>query len=310
MVDPSKSSPFDGWQGWAHPCSPAGGGGPGNFRPAQPLGCEPWYSPSDVHPRSAVGISTPVPPLRWKDEITPTLELIDESIGGYNAVDLNAALETTFGEISSKLVPDLKEEAVAVASTIFNRLEGIAAARAAWAKEAQLLPPLMSAAAQAEAAYDELAKHPSKYKAELKGEYVSKTAQASLVQKEAKNARERQLKVVQAANDKKIAMESYVAQSRRNAVQLTLADIVAQRSQYEGTAKGIDDFNAFPKMPAPDQARNLERWKTARDAIKTVAPGPASRKPYLAFQANRDRKTNALLKLQSGQTRIGGNDFH
>ena len=45
MGDPTSGSPYDGWQSWAHPSSPAGGGGPGRFRSAQPLGSEPWYLP-------------------------------------------------------------------------------------------------------------------------------------------------------------------------------------------------------------------------------------------------------------------------
>jgi hypothetical protein len=309
MNDLKTNHAYDGWQGWVHPNAPSGGGGPGHFRSAQPLGSESWYLAGDVHPMSPVGLTktvapAPPPPMA----APPTLDLIAADIGPYTKDALNAALKTTFGEISATLHDDLLAEASAVASTIFNRLESIQAAREAHAKAKQALPALRQASDAAKASYEDLANHPSKYKASMKDGYEKAKQLAHRRYDDAVSELSKQQKVLRAANDRKINAESYVDEQRRDAVDLTLADIVEPDAQYKGTKKGRNDYNRFAALSAGDKARNLQRWQTAKGAIEYLARDTRSRVKYMNFRASHDDH-GKLKPLAAGRKRIGGNDF-
>ena len=141
MGDPTSGSPYDGWQSWAHPSSPAGGGGPGRFRSAQPLGSEPWYLAGEVHPLSPVALSQAAAPDAGVAATLLSLDLITDDIVIYSKDALNAALKTSFGEISPNVSDTLLAEANAVVSTIFNRFDGIQAARKSCTLAKQALSP-------------------------------------------------------------------------------------------------------------------------------------------------------------------------
>ena len=68
--------------------------------------------------------------------------MITDDIGIYSKDALNAALKTIFGEISPNLHDKLPAEANAVVSTIFNRFDGLQAARKAFTLAKQALPTL------------------------------------------------------------------------------------------------------------------------------------------------------------------------
>ena len=308
MADPTSGSPYVGWQGWAHPNSPAGGGGPGRFVSVQPLGSEPWYLAGELHPLSPLALSLPAASDAGVAATAPALDLITDDIGIYSKDALNAALKTTFGEISPNLHDKLPAEANAVVSTIFNRFDGLQAARKAFTLAKQALPTLQAAVNTTQASYEDLAKHPSKYKVTLKDGYAKATEQAHQRYKEALSALARQQTALNKASSEKIKMQSFVDEGRRDATDLTLADIVEPDSQYEGTKKGRNDFDRFAKMTGADQTRNLKRWQTAKSAVESLANDASKRVKYLEFRANHDAKGH-LLPLVAGRTRIGGNDF-
>ena len=308
MGDSTSGSPYDGWQGWAHPNSPAGGGGPGNFVSAQPLGSEPWYLAGDVHPLSPVGLNQAAVPAGRFAATPLSLDLIMDDIGIYLKDALNADLKTTFGEISPNLHDKLPAEANAVVSTIFNRFDGIQAARKAFALAKQALPALKKAEGDTKARYEDLANNPSTNKVTLKDGYDEAKKQAHERYKEALSASTKQQTALNKVSSKKIEMQSYVDAGRREATDLTLADIIEPDSQYEGTKKGRSDYDRFSKMTGEDQKRNMQRWQTAKSAVESLAMDTSKRVKYLEFRANHDAK-GQLKPLVAGRTRIGGNDF-
>ena len=168
----------------------------------------------------------------------------------------------------------------------------------------------MQAAVDAtKASYEDLTKYPSKYKAILKDNYAEATKQAQQRYKEARSAFAKQQKTLHDLSDEKFKMQSYVDERRRDATDLTLADIVEPDSQYEGTKKGRSDHDRFHKMTGEDQKRNLQRWQTAKSAVESLAKDASKRLKYMQFRAaSRDAKGN-LQPPASGRTRIGGNDF-
>lgn len=305
--DKSKEC-YDGWMGWAHPGAPSGGGGPAANQCPGPLGAEPWYVPGMEHPFSPLGLAQPGTPAK-SEPVPLALDLIAEDIGGYSKDELNAALKTTFGEISAQIHGDLQKEANAVASTIFNRLQKINDARAKFNEVKPRLDPAKKAEDKAKNEYEDLANHPSKYKAELKGEYDKKLKEAKSAYNAALAARGKLEKALNEANSAKTSAETYVLPAKRDAQKLTLADIVEPAGQYEGTATGNEYFNDFPRMHRANQERNLARWNTAKQTVENLAKNPESRDKYIEFRSSRDPATNKLKPLLPGRTRVGGNDF-
>lgn len=308
MGDPTTGRSYEGWQRWAHPNSPAGDGGPGRFREARLLGSEPWCGVGAVHPLSPVGLIKAASRDAGSLAAPSSLVLIAVDIDTYSKDALNAALKTTFGEISANLHDELLAEASAVASTIFNRLDGIQAAREAFATAKQSMSAFQQARDAAKASYEDLASHPSKYKASLKEDYTKATEQAHQLYKNALSNFSKQQTALNAANSEKIKMQSYVDERRRDAGDLTLADIVEPDSQYEGTKKGRADFDRFTTMDTEAKARNLQRWNTAKSAVEYLARDSGSRVKYMEFRSSQDNK-GKLKPLAAGRTRIGGNDF-
>ena len=288
--------------------SPAGDGGPGRFRSAQLLGSEPWYVVGGVHPLSPVGLIKAASRDAGSLAAPSSLVLIAVDIDPYSKDALNAALKTTFGEISANLHDELLAEASAVASTIFNRLDGIQAARKALITAKQAMPALQQARDEAKGSYEDLANHPSKFAASLKDGYAKARDQAHQRYKNALVDLSKQQIALNAANSEKIKMQSYVDERWRDAGDLTLADIVEPDSQYEGTKKGRADFDRYTAMDAQAKARNLQRWKTAKSAVEYLARDSGSRVKYMEFRSSHDSE-GQLKPLAAGRTRISGNDF-
>lgn len=309
MSDPNE--PFDPYLGWngqqAHPRSPQGGGGPGFFSNPKIRGMD--FHP--MPPEAPIVLAQYVPPKsKTPDEQESKLPLIDQGLGGHSAAQLNDALKTVFGEISSNLHADLRKEARAVASTIFNRLALIAPARKAQAEAKQALDAAELARKAAQDRYEDLANHPTKYIKEHGGQEDYKKVLAAA--KADYDAKTRSLGAAQAAlrkaNDKKTEAESYLTSTKRNHPKPTLSDIVEPDEQYKGTAKGRGDYHEFANMSKGDQARNAQRWREAKAAVEALAEHPEERLKFIEFRSAYDVK-GKLKHSAPGRTRIGGNDF-
>ena len=101
-----NNDPYDGWEGFCHPDAPAGGGGPGFFRSAYPAGMGMDEASDSPHPDSpAARTSLVAVTVGAQDAAKPSafLETFASGIGDYSAEELNEALYTLFGELSSQL---------------------------------------------------------------------------------------------------------------------------------------------------------------------------------------------------------------
>jgi hypothetical protein len=302
MGDPFNKDMWDGYLYRCSPNAPGGGGGTGMFGWADPYGAEPGYKPGTAHPFSYAALAQQQAPSKAPPAM---LELIAGAIGQYSEDELNAALKTTFGEISAPIHNKLQEEANAVASTIFNRLASIVDARAEFTRAQQKVNPAKIAMDDAAKKYEDLTNHPAKYKAEFKDQYNKKVKDAYADYQGKKSAYGKTQTELNSANSKKIKAESYVKPSKRGKPNLTLADIVELNSQYEGTKKGKADFDNFSTMNNIEQQRNLKRWNTAKLAVVKMVKNPAIRDKYMEFRSNQGQANPPAL----GRIRIGGNDF-
>ncbi len=239
-------------------------------------------------------------------DLPAALPVFAKGIKQFSAEELNAALRTVFGEISSNPHPQLASEAKAISSTIFNRLGDIAKSRAQHAQAFQVFKGTQARFNQAQTHLEELGRNPSKYKRELtpKG-YDDALAKARAEYNAAQKAHQNSDKGLRAASDYKIASESYLKPAERSQSHITLDMIVNVQGQYEGTPKGLRDFNAYPKMSDTDKKRHVERWNAAKAAIKLLAEDPTQADKYRQFRSNFGGKR----KLSAGEVRIGGNDF-
>jgi len=224
---------------------------------------------------------------------------------GYTADELNAALITMFGELSAQPHDKLSEEAEAIASTIFNRKTQIDKAREADKVAGEELKQARVNREKALKHHDELARNPSKYKRKLGNDvYNKKLKKAKPDYKTATSALGKAQNKKTDAYSAKFAAESYVSEDKRNG-EVTLADIVAQNEQYEGTKTGQDYYDKYENMSEADKKRNYQRWKTAKAALEKLAKNPSKRDKYDQFRSNYNDKR----ELEQGETRIGGNDF-
>jgi len=230
---------------------------------------------------------------------------ITNGVGGYTANELNAALITMFGELSAQPHNKLSEEAEAIASTILNRKTQIYDARENDQVAEKELIQARNNREKALTHHNELANKPSKYKRKLGNDvYNEKLKKAKTDYRTATNTlSEAQTNKTKTHSDK-IAAESYVSKDKRNG-EVTLADIVAQDKQYEGTKTGQIYYNDYENMSDANQKRNCQRWKTAKAALEKLAKDPSKRNNYDQFRSNYRGKR----KLTKGETRIGGNDF-
>jgi len=230
---------------------------------------------------------------------------ITNGVGGYTANELNAALITIFGELSAKLHNKLSKEAEAIASTILNRKTQIYKARKADKLAEEELRQASLNRTEALKDHDELANNPSKYKRKLGNDvYNKKLKKAKQDYNTASSALGGAQDKKVGTNSAKIAAEFYVSEDKRNE-EVTLADIVAQDKQYEGTKTGQAYYDTYKNMSEPNQQRNCQRWKTAKAALEKLAKNPSERNNYDQFRSN----YNGDRKLNKGETRIGGNDF-
>ncbi|GEM_PF-2799146 len=233
------------------------------------------------------------------------LEGFETAVGEYTAAELSDALVTIFGELSSELHSNLSEEAEAIASTIFNRRIFIKEARENYEKVKEKLEKASKKFEEAIARHDELAKKPTKYKRELGDEdYNRQLAEAKENYRETRKSKGAAQNEANECSNKKIQAESFVSKNKQNKP-VTLKDIVALHKQYEVTRTGKRYVREYPEWARADQKRNCERWKTAKAALEKIAGNPSLRKEYFEFRSNRGGKRT----LNSGETRIGGNDF-
>ena len=240
------------------------------------------------------------------EAIIKCLRPFESDIGQYAMTELNDALVTVFGELTATLHDKLSEEAEAIISTILNRQASIEPARQAYKKAEEDEANAQQEYQAAIVVHDDLARNPSKYRKELGDvEYEKRLAAA----KDRYNETKHQLSIAQenrvAAVSKKQEAESFVNPSKREQPVILLSDIVAVRKQYNGTKTGKDYVQAYPHWEYPEQQRNCERWKIAKIAIARLAENSSLRKLYYYFVSN----DNSSLPLETGRTRIGGNDF-
>lgn len=108
----------DEWVGWkgvvAHPESPLGGGGPGSFRSASPLGQGPAARPSFGSVPPAIGLAGNAPPLPARDP--PETELI--SFSPFKSIQ-NEYVDV---EITAQVIRDGNTGVAAGAKTKFSRV--------------------------------------------------------------------------------------------------------------------------------------------------------------------------------------------
>lgn len=240
------------------------------------------------------------------EAILKCLQPFESDIRQYSVTELNDALVTVFGELTETLHDQLSEEAEAIISTILNRQACIEPARQAYKKAEEDELKAQQEYQAAVVVHDDLARNPSKYRKELgDAEYEKRLAAA----KDRYNETKRQLRIAQenrvAAVSKKREAESFVNPSKREQPVILLSDIVAVRKQYKGTKTGKEYVQAYPHWAYPEQQRNCERWKTAKIAVARLAENGSLRKTYYYFVSNE----NGVLPLETGRTRIGGNDF-
>lgn len=236
----------------------------------------------------------------------PSLTLFDKGTRSYSATELNDALRTVFGEISSRPHARLPMEARAVASTIFNRHADITKSRAAHSKAAGELDTAKQRYQSALKSFDELSRNPTRYKRELteKG-YAAAFSKARTEHATAKHAYAEAQNRLLSASDAKKANETYLPAGKRTEAKVTLGMVVEDPKQYEGTKKGHEDALNYPGMNEADKQRNAERWEAAKAAVLSVAEDPSQAYPFRQFRSNR----GGARVLKPQETRIGGNDF-
>jgi hypothetical protein len=265
----------------------------------------------------------------------PSLELHKGDVGRFKEADINAAIKTVYGELTRKPHPKTPKEAKAIASTIFNRLTRIENARTAYDAAKTRVTEATKKRDAALKTHGELAKNEKKLVKELGekiyAERVKDPKQKAALEKNpakhkaafGREAFKKQFAEAQKAYDEatselgKAQTKSTAAKSELDAAEvktipddkigqpITLTDIVAQNSQYEGTKKGKKDFAAFPKMSEDDQKEHQIRWEAAKKAVKDLAKDPKSADPYMRFVGGNLRPKGAL----KGEDKIGGNYF-
>jgi RHS repeat-associated protein len=265
----------------------------------------------------------------------PSLDLHKGDIGRFKEADINAAIKTVYGELTRKPHAKTPQEARAIASTIFNRLTRIEKARSDYDTAKTKLTAATKKREAALKAHGELAKNEKKLVKELGekiyAEKVKDPKQKAALEKnpgkhKAAFGREefkKQFAAAQKAYDDatselgKAQTKATEAKSALDAAEkktipddkigqpITLSDIVAQNSQYEGTKKGKKDFAAFPKMSETDQKEHEIRWNAARKAVEDLAKDPATADDYIRFVGGNLRPNGAL----KGEVKIGGNYF-
>jgi len=309
-----SGDPYDGWEGYVHPDAPAGGGGPGFFRSAHPAGMD-LDQPSDApHPDSPAARTSLVSAATGvEDAAKPPafLETFKSGINDFSAEELDDALFTLFGELSSQLHDQLSQEARAIASTILNRHASIYESRKSL-KVAQLeRDKALLSRDSAGKVHDELARNPARYQKQLGVEkYKTDLASARVQYDEASKVLLQVQDRMQAASNARIMAHSWIDEKRRDAARVTLTDIVTAPApgghrQYEGFTSGKELYEDYPSMALPDKKRNYERWRVAKSALEQLAKDPSARDPYIEFRSHYNKKK----ALVSGRTRIGGNDF-
>lgn len=260
-----------------------------------------------AQPKAPTSIKTPGKgPTRSKPQSSSGLKLdmFTAKVGEFEAKDLNEAATTVFGEISTNINKDTSREAKAVASTIFNRLRRI---QEADAEKERTLADLKSATAARKAEEVKLERLKNNRRAEIK-EFGSKeykqryAAQEAAVQKAMKTLGKAQI----AANAASSTASQYRSSLRggEKKKKPTLRDVVSPHSEYAGHKKGRDDVNAFGRMSKGDQKRNLERWRIAREAVRTLAANPDVADKYTGFKSKAYAKKHGIKG-----TLIGGNVF-
>ncbi len=309
-----SNDPYDGWQGFAHPDAPAGGGGPGFFKGSHPAGTDidPFGNLPHPDAPAARTASVAVSTGTLDAEKPPRfLEKFTDAIGDYSAEELNEGLYTVFGELSAQIHDRLYEEAGAIASTILNRHASIYQARNAFKASLQERDKASLARDSAQEAYNEMAKNPTRYQKELGAQqYEGNLASAKARYTEATKALNQAQGKTQAASDARAAAQSWVDRTKRNETKVTLADIVKAPApdghlQYEGYKPGKDLYAKYPSLSLSDKTRNYERWRVAKEALRELAENPGARDPYMEFRSH----YNGKVALAPGRTRIGGNDF-
>ncbi|MEN6621924.1 MAG: RHS repeat-associated core domain-containing protein, partial [Smithella sp.] len=242
------------------------------------------------------------------DSKTPPLVLKkpDKDIGEFKKEELAEATMTVFGELTAKIHPKSSEEAKAIASTIFNRLERIKKTRKEYDEAKTKLDKAKVEMADAASKFEELGKNPTKYKKELgKKEYEEKLRKSKEDYNEAKKEVGKLGKAATAAASEKIAAESRIKKEKRSNTRITLTDIVEQNKEYEGTKKGKEDFKNFPSMSDPEKERNFKRWEIAKKAVEELAKDPSKADIYEYFVSEKIKERAP----SSGTTKIGGNIF-
>ncbi|GAK50691.1 hypothetical protein U14_01924 [Candidatus Moduliflexus flocculans] len=239
------------------------------------------------------------------EEVAQCLKKFEDTIGQYSAIELNEALVTIFGELSETLHERLSEEAEAIASTIFNRKMHIEETRLAYTQAEEQQAEAVQAYKTAAAVYEDLTRNLTKYRRELgEEEYAHRVSAAKEAFNQAKQARKVADNTLVDASSEKLAAEFFVSKSKRSQP-ITLTDIVALHSQYEGTRRGKMYVKNYPGWTYADQKRNCKRWQAGKVALSKLAQSTELRAKYLYFITNNDGK----LPLKSGRVRIGGNDF-
>jgi len=228
-------------------------------------------------------------------EKPPPLQKFEKDINGYTAEELNSAAITVFGEMSPNLTCErIKDEARAIASTIFNRRSAILTARLACNAAMAAVTPLQKA-------FDSLKQQSTRVSKadwpELKKKYDGAAATLSAAQR-----------AQTAACGDKMAAESYLSVADHDKAP-SLTSIVSAKSsgggsQYVGYAKGLGDFQSYPDKNPDNNQRNCKRWTIAKKAVAALATGQTP-DPYVEFRANRGGERS----LKAGETRICGNDF-
>lgn len=245
-----------------------------------------------------------------KSTAPPRLQLFSASIGTYSVDELNAALYTLFGESSSAVHEKYKQEAEALASTIFNRQSQIAPARKATQAAKATNDEAKKKYKEAIAAKEELTKNPVKYKKALgeKG-YTAKVAEATGALTAATEALQTASKALQNAKDHETEVESYLT-SNRNVDPVTLLHVVSAPPPPVQYAAYLDKvgqgyFNEYPTLSTLEQKRHAKRWEICKDALTRLAKSPALRQDFVQFRSNFGGKRT----LKANETRLGGNDF-
>ncbi len=228
------------------------------------------------------------------------------NVGRFSDDELNDAIKTVYGELTATVHGDTQKEARAIASTIFNRLLNIERSRKNHAALKAKLKGVQNARDNAIKRYEDLTKNPSKYKLEMGGDaYLEECDKAKKEYKRATSAlNSLQIKIVQAKSELD-GHEKGTIDNSKIGRPITLSDIVAQNGQYEGTKKGISDFNEFPKMNKSDQARHRKRYEAAKNAVLDLAKDPTKADGYTSFVGGDLRPNGA----KDGEVQIGGNYF-